>query len=84
MKVLLASFLITLAVVFCTTIYTNEETSVKTQYTVQSGDTLHSIAEEHGIKNWRKWAYEVCELNGIEHGGLIYPGQIITFEIEGR
>ena len=33
------------------------------------------------IKEERKWAFEVCELNGIEQGGLIYPGQIIAIKI---
>ena len=81
MKVLLASLLITIAVVFCTSFYIKEETPVQIQYTVKSGDTLYRIAEEHGIKKWRKWACEVCQTNGIEQGGLIYPGQIITIEV---
>ena len=76
------SLLITIAIVFCTSFHSKEETPVLTQYTVRQGDTLYSIAAEHGIKNWRKWAYETCELNGIEQGGLIYPGQIITIEVK--
>lgn len=47
-------------------------------YTVQHGDTLYSIAEEMGVKNWRKWSFEVCEINGLEQGGLIHPGQDIV------
>ena len=54
-----------------------EPTKQMTTYTVQKGDTLYSIAEDLGIKNWRKFAYETCELNGIEQGGLIHPGQEI-------
>ena len=78
----LVSLLITIAIAFCTSFHSKEETPVLTQYTVLQGDTLYSIATEHGIKNWRKWAYEICELNGIEQGGLIYPGQIITIEVK--
>lgn len=49
-------------------------------YTVCPGDTLYSIAQEYNIKDWRKWAYETCQRNGIEQGGLIYPDQeIIIF-----
>lgn len=81
MKILLSSLLITIAIVFCTSFVVNEETPVHTQYTVQKGDTLYSVAEDYGIKNWRKWAYEVCENNDLKSGGLIYPGQIITIEV---
>lgn len=76
------ALLITVVIVFCTSFHSKEETPVRTQYTVRQGDTLYSIATEHGIKNWRKWSYETCELNGIEQGGLIYPGQIITIEVK--
>lgn len=82
MKILLASFLITFAVVFCTSLDFKEETPIQTQYIVKDGDTLYSIAEDYGIKNWRKWAYETCKANSIEQGGLIYPGQVITIEIK--
>ena len=78
------SLLITIAIAFCTSFHYKEETPLKTTYTVQNGDTLYSIAEEYGIKNWRKWAYETCEVNGIEQGGLIYPGQIIVISTDGR
>lgn len=78
---LIASLLITIAVLFCTSFHSKEETPVRKQYTVRQGDTLYSIAAEHGIKNFDKWRYETCELNGIEQGGLIYPGQIITIEV---
>lgn len=81
MKVLLASLLITIAVVFCTSFYIKEETPVQIQYTVKSGDTLYRIASEYGIKNWRKWAFEVYQNNGIKQGEPIYPGQILTIEI---
>lgn len=81
MKVLLASLFITIAVVFCTSFYIKEETPVQIQYTVKSGDTLYSIAEDYGIKNWRKWSFEVCKKNDIKRGGMIYPGQLITIKI---
>ena len=76
-----AATLITLAIVFCTSFHSKEETPVQTQYTVRQGDTLYSIAEEHGVKNWRKFAHKTCEVNDIEQGGLLYPGQIITIEV---
>ena len=72
--------LITIAILFFTSFHNKEETT----YTVKKGDTLYSIAAEHGVKNWRKWAYETCEINGIEQGGLIYPGQIIVISTDGR
>ena len=82
MKILLVSFLITIAVVICTSFCFEKEIPMQeAQYVVKNGDTLYSIAEEYGIKNWRKWAYEVCKNNDIKQGGLIYPGQIITIEI---
>ena len=76
-----AAAIITLAIVFCTSFHSKEETPVQMQYTVRQGDTLYSIAEERGIKNFDQWRYETCKLNGIEQGGLIYPGQIITIEV---
>ena len=76
--------LIIIATAFCTSFHNNERTVPKTTYTVQNGDTLYSIAEEYGIKNWRKWSYETCKINGIEHGGLIYPVQIIVISTDGR
>ena len=80
-KICAVAVFLAIVVLFCTSFYIKEETVVHTQYTVQEGDTLYSIAEEYGIKNWRKWSYEVCKNNGIEQGGLIYPGQIITIEV---
>lgn len=75
------ALLITVVIVFCTSFYNKKETPVRTQYTVRQGDTLYSIAEDCGIKNWRKWVYETCEVNGIELGGVIHPGQIIVIEV---
>lgn len=49
-----------------------------TIYTVQKGDTLYDLAAQFGIKNWRKWSYEVCEINGLEQGGLLPIGQDIV------
>ena len=77
-KICAVAVFLTLTVLFCTSF---SKKTVQIQYTVQKGDTLYSIAEDYGIKNWRKWSYEVCKINGIEQGGLIYPGQIITIEI---
>lgn len=76
------ALLITMVAIFCANIHNNEETPVRTQYTVQKGDTLCSIAEDYGIKNWRKWADETCEVNDIKLGGLLYPGQIITIKVK--
>ncbi len=50
-------------------------------YTVVNGDTLYSIATKLEVDNWRKWVYETCENNGIEQGGMIYPGQEILIEL---
>ena len=47
-------------------------------YTVQKGDTLYSIAEDLQIENWRRFAHETCENNGLEQGGLIFTGQEIV------
>ena len=81
-KVCAVATFLTVTVLFCTSfVIKEEETPIRIQYTVKNGDTLYSIAEEYGIKNWRKWRYETCKSNGIEQGGLIYPGQTITFEI---
>ena len=44
-------------------------------YTVQTGDTLYTIAQDFEIENWRKFAYETCVNNELEQGGLIFPGQ---------
>lgn len=81
MKILLAALLIACVVVFCTSFYIKEETTAQTQYTVQTGDTLYSIATDFGIENWRKWSYEVCKNNKLKQGGMIHPGQIITIEV---
>ena len=53
-------------------------------YTVKKGDTLYSIAQDLHVDNWRKFAYETCKNNGLEQGGLIYPGQIIYVMVEGE
>ena len=50
-------------------------------YVVGSGDTLYSIAVEHGISDWRKWCYEVCRLNNIEDGGTICTGDEIIIYV---
>ena len=77
-KICAVAVFLTVTVLFCTSFIKN---TVQIQYTVQEGDTLYSIAEDYGIKNWRKWSYEVCQNNAIKQGGLIYPGQIITIEV---
>ncbi len=81
-KICAVAVVLTIGVLFCTNFNKEEETPARTQYTVQQGDTLYSIAVEHDIKNWRKWAYETCEVNGIKLGGLLYPGQIITIKVK--
>lgn len=55
-------------------------TEPKTEYTytVQKGDTLYSIAEDLQIENWRRFAHETCENNGLEQGGMIFTGQEIV------
>ena len=80
-KVCAVATFLTITVLFCTSFSMKEPETVQIQYVVKNGDTLYSIAEEYGIKNWHKWRYETCKNNGIEQGGLIYPGQTITFEI---
>ena len=47
-------------------------------YTVQTGDTLYSIAQDLEIENWEKFRYETCKNNGLEQGGLIFTGQEIV------
>lgn len=42
-------------------------------YTVQRGDTLKRIADEHGVS-----LAELLEVNTIPNPNLIYPGQVIT------
>lgn len=81
-KILLASLLITIIVSICTTICTKGETFVQTQYTIKEGDTLYSIAEDYGVKDWRKWVYETRKANNITNCGALQPGQIITIEVK--
>ena len=60
---------------------TNKKTGpnghVKKVYTVKKGDTLGHIAENHKTlaRNIRRW-------NGLEYGGLIYPGQKLILWIK--
>ena len=58
-----------------------EETVYKS-IVIQSGDTLWGIAGEYSepSKDIRKQIREICELNGIEPGG-IYPGQMIIVPV---
>lgn len=83
-KILLASLLITIAVSFCTTIYTKEEKTTQTQYTIKKGDTLYGIAKDHGVKNWQKWVYETRKANNITDCGALQPGQVIVIFTEGQ
>lgn len=46
-------------------------------YVVRPGDTLYEIAAEVNAENPEKFSYEVCKKNGIPHGGLIFPGDVI-------
>lgn len=78
----IAFLVIIVSFLFCTSFYLKEEKpQVQIQYTVKNGDTLYSIAEEYGVKNWEEWRYETCKTNGIKQGGLIHPGDIITIEV---
>ncbi len=46
-------------------------------YTVQKGDTLHSIAQRHGVPDWRFiWAVNYRRLGG--NPDLIKPGQQLS------
>jgi len=48
------------------------------EITVHEGDTLWNIAKPYydGKSDYRKFIYEIRELNNLEQG-VIYPGQII-------
>ena len=81
-KLLLMSFLLTIAVLFCASVCPKKETTAQIQYTIQKGDTLYSIAGDYGIKNWRKWVYETREANNITNCGTLQPGQIITIGVK--
>ena len=63
------------------TAHAAEETVYK-DVTVHSGDTLWGIVSEFAepSKDIRKQIKEICELNGVEPGG-IYPGQVIIVPI---
>lgn len=80
-KFIFIALAITLAVAVIVNITEKDEPTIQREYVVKNGDTLYSIAAEHGINDWQKWAYEVCENNDVKQGGLIYPGQIITIEV---
>jgi LysM repeat protein len=73
---LLAVVLMTVTLILLFTSFAKPKQT--TIYTVQKGDNLYTIAEAFGIENWRKFAYETCEINGLEQGGLIFPGQDIV------
>lgn len=64
--------------------YTAEaaEETVYKSIVVESGDTLWGIAGEYSepSQDIRRQIREICELNGIEPGG-IYPGQIIIVPV---
>lgn len=50
-----------------------------TQYTVEKGDTLYSIAFRYGL-DFRT----VAALNGIREPYTIYPGQVLTIKSRGQ
>jgi LysM repeat protein len=47
-------------------------------YSVRQGDTLASIAAEHGT-TWQ----ELARLNGLENPNLIFPGQFLLLRTDG-
>lgn len=55
---------------------TSDDTSGTRTYTVVPGDTLWSIANEHG-----KTVAFLLEANDLEPGAIIYPGQELKLEI---
>ncbi|WP_211236579.1 lytic transglycosylase domain-containing protein [Arthrobacter castelli] len=57
---------------------TTTSSKAPSSYTVQSGDTITSIAAQHG-----KSVSEVLEINGLQMRSIIYPGQKITLESNG-
>lgn len=46
------------------------------EYVVQKGDTLYGIAAAHGVADWRKWCYDVAQLNGLD-GYELVPGECL-------
>jgi LysM repeat protein len=80
-NVLTVAFFMTIVILFGANLVNKEEKTVSTQYTIRPGDTLYSIAEDYGVKNWRKWVYETRQENNITDCGALRPGQVITIEV---
>ncbi len=53
-------------------------------YVVRPGDTLYDIATAVNAQNTEEFSYEVCKKNGLEKGGLLFPGDIILIYTEGE
>lgn len=51
-------------------------------YVVQPRDTLYDIAADVGVLNPAEFSYEVCKMNDIPYGGLIFPGEVILIYTE--
>lgn len=51
-------------------------------YYVRPGDTLYSIAEAHGVEDWRRWCYDVQRANGMDSCELM-PGEGLIIFVKG-
>ncbi len=62
----------------------NRSTMTKTvPYVVHDGDTVWALAEAICPDNMRlpQVVFEICQINGLQKGGLIYTGQTIELPV---